>query len=657
MKFLNSPLTLLSSINSNYYFTLFSLIFLVSSFFGCGSVEDQRLENPSTLNINGISAAPLSDDVVLENMYEAEVSQLSDKTPVQIVTVLEGTSRVVLEARFRGIRDAGFGFPLYECELVDDAAEAMGGIAKGMSGSPVGPPGRVMGALAYGDDFSKSPTRFWVTAIDAMEASISHQTNADLLEKQLAPQAPSAKINSTYTPVKTPLMVTGVQAHRLQQLESHLEGNRFEFLELFANMGNAVVPVPADATTDLAAGDMIGVAVATGDVVNVIGYGTVTQVYADGTFVAFGHPMFAEGKSALPVYRAVGNGIVPNLQASYKSAAIYGNPIGTITKDLHPAIVGELGSLPTMVPVKIVYHAGTGEVIEKHHKVARGKEAYISAIVALTTDALRKEISPRTVDTTFTLHFEETEKTFTKSTRNTAADAFELLNDIHAAIGQFIYILSNNAGRATLRRVDITIKDTPAIKRAAIHKVIAPETVISGESATFQIVLLPHWSATENGRTLTKDVTIDIPQDFTGKARLQVSAAYVDDGFFFSDFDEEETPLPEHLKQLIEQIEAEQIAPGTITITLYPPSEFGFSDFSDVFPLELPPIFGEDEALPDEGTPPDELTETDELETTEDSEPAEPIETEIIIDKFIVTGNKEIQIDIVDANDSNGTDE
>ena len=116
-------------------------------------------------------------------MYEDEARKLTDKTPVQIVTVIEGTSRVVLQARFRGVRDFGFGFPLYECELMDESAEAMGGIAAGMSGSPVGPPGRIMGALAYGDSFAVAPTRFWVTSIDAMEAAIDHQMLGELGEE------------------------------------------------------------------------------------------------------------------------------------------------------------------------------------------------------------------------------------------------------------------------------------------------------------------------------------------------------------------------------------------------------------------------------------------------------------------------------------------
>ncbi len=132
-------------------------------------------------------------------MYEDEVRTLTDKTPLQIVTVLEGTSRVVLQARFRGVRDTGLGFPLYECELMDEAAEAMGGIAQGMSGSPVGPPGRIMGALAYGDSFAKTPMRFWVTPIDAMEATIDHQTFGEVLAQAAVPAAPGRGIHATHT--------------------------------------------------------------------------------------------------------------------------------------------------------------------------------------------------------------------------------------------------------------------------------------------------------------------------------------------------------------------------------------------------------------------------------------------------------------------------
>ena len=167
------------------FFVLAGIAIAILCHLSCSPDEERaQLENPVVGDLTtGFSAAPLLGDVVLENMYEDEARKLTDKTPVQIVTVLEGTNRVVLNARFRGVRDLGFGFPLYECELMDESAEALGGIAQGMSGSPVGPPGRIMGALAYGAISSRrAPTRFWVTAIDAMEDStLDHQTFGELL--------------------------------------------------------------------------------------------------------------------------------------------------------------------------------------------------------------------------------------------------------------------------------------------------------------------------------------------------------------------------------------------------------------------------------------------------------------------------------------------
>ncbi len=486
------------------FLVLASIAILVFSQFGCSSDEEQiSVENPAVIDeASAFSGAPLLGDVVLENMYEDEARKLMDKTPVQLVTVLEGTNRVVLEARFRGVRDFGLGFPLYEFELTDEMAEAMGGIAQGMSGSPVGPPGRIMGALAYGDAFARAPSRFWATSIDAMERAIDHQTFGEMLEAEGVGAAPGG-IQAAYTPVKTPLKISGIQPHRLEQLSSYLADSRFDFLQLIADIGDAPAAPPMP-TTRLAAGDMIGVAVSTGDVVNSIGFGTVTQVYDDGTFVAFGHPMTSAGKSALPVYRAVTNGIVPNLHIAYKSSSAYGTPIGTITKDLTPGIVGELGTVPSMIPVKVAYQAGNGPVVEKNHKVAYGEESFLPVVVALTMDSIRQEISSATIDGTVTLKFKETETVYTESFRSVSSDPFfDVLLNIDRLVYTFTDMLSNSTGQATLTDVSISIQDKPQIMLAELHEVIIPEEgVTPGEALTVSVVLLPHWSAAGDDRTI-----------------------------------------------------------------------------------------------------------------------------------------------------------
>ena len=630
---------------------------------GCSLDEEPtQLENPVDGNsVGAFKAAPFVGDVVLENMYEDEVRKLISKTPLEIITVLEGTGKVSLQARFRSVQNGGpFGSPVYECELTDDSAEALGGIARGMSGSPVGTPGRVMGALAFAYTFSKPPYRFLVTPIDYMEIAINHPTFGEFLNGEAAPAAPALVMNAMYAPVKAPVIMTGIQPHRIEELSSHFSDSKFNFVELLGNIGGAPGAPPADATTKLSAGDMIGAAIVTGDVTSLIGYGTVTQVY-DDKFVAFGHPFFADGKSALPVYRAITHGIIPSLAISTKSVSAYGNPIGTITKDLHPAIVGQLGPGPTMIPVKVSYHPVNNTPIEKHHLVAYGQEWALSYVAAVTMDAIRMERNAATVEGTVTLHFQETETVYTETFRTASSNPFlDVFFKTGSIIHSFTDTLTNSAGKATLKEASISIVDKPQIAIAEIDEIIVPAEVMPGESLTVSVVLLPHWSTAGAERIIQREVIIDIPNDFPmGEANLTVSAAdeSVDDteltqlfGDVFDEIlgeeDEEEgKPLPRNLDELIRQKEEEQMDAGLITITLTP------SAFGDGFPLpeDLPlpegfpfPENGE-EGEGDDGEIPEGFPLLEGFPLPGASE-EQSIETEFIIEGFIVTGSKEAQI-------------
>ena len=628
---------------------------------GCSLDEEQtQSENPITNDSTSVLNAPrFVGNVVLENMYEDEAGKLASKTPLEIITVLEGTGKVSLQARFRSVQDGPYGSPVYECELMDESAE----IARGMSGSPVGPPGRVMGALAFGYLFSKPPYRFLVTPIDYMETAINHPTFGEFLNGEVAPAAPALAMSAMYAPVKTPVIMTGIQPHRIQELSSHLSGSKFDFVELLGNIGGAPAAPPAGATTRLFAGDMIGAAVATGDVTSLIGYGTVTQVY-DDKFVAFGHPFFADGKSALPVYRAVTHGIVPSLVASTKSVSAYGNPIGTITKDLYPAIVGELGPGPAMIPVKVSYHPVNNTPIEKHHVVAYGQEWAISYVTAVTMDAIRMEQNAATVEGTVTLHFQETETVYTETFRTASSNPFfDVYIKTGSIIEAFTDTLTNSAGKATLKAVSIAIKDKPQIATAEIDEIIVPAEVMPGESLTVSVVLLPHWSTAGAERIIQRDVIIDIPDGFPiGEANLTVSASTDEsaDGTEFTQlfgdvFDEllgeeeedDERPLPRNLDELIRQKEEDQMDAGLITITLTP------SAFGGGFPLPEDLLLpengeegeGDDEEIPEDFPFPEGLPLPEGFPLPGDAE-EQFIETELIIEGFIVTGSKEAQITI-----------
>ena len=148
-------------IKVKHFFVLAGIAIAILFQLSCSPDEQQtQPENPITDDSTGVFNAPrFAGNVVLENMYEDEARKLASKTPLEIITVLEGTSKVILEARFRSVREGPFGSPVYECELTDESAEALGGVAAGMSGSPVGPSGRVMGALAFAYSYTRLVNR------------------------------------------------------------------------------------------------------------------------------------------------------------------------------------------------------------------------------------------------------------------------------------------------------------------------------------------------------------------------------------------------------------------------------------------------------------------------------------------------------------------
>lgn len=663
------------------FFVLAGIAILLLFQMGCSSDEDQaKIENPALVDAtDGFTAAPIVGEVKLESMYEDEVRRLATKTPIEVITVIEGTSKVIAEAEFRRVQNSRFGFPLYECVLTDEAVNAMGGVAKGMSGSPVGTSGRVFGALAYAYSWTEAPHRFLVTPIEAMEATLDHNTFGEFIGP--LPAAPGAIINSTYTVVKTPVTISGIDNSRLQQLSSHLNGTQFNDIEFFSSIGGAPAAPPANASPNLSAGDMIGVAIVTGDVVNMMGFGTVTQVY-DDKFVAFGHGMSREGQVSLPVYRAVVDGLVPHLEATFKSASAYGNPIGTITKDLRAGIVGELGKLPPMIPVTVTYQpVNSPEPIQARHKVAYGQEFAIPIVTASTLDAIRSEISPGTIEANVAISFKETDNVYTKSFRTIASDPYKaVLANMDIIVESFTNILANGAGRATIDEIHISMVDIPFILHAEIADIHISGEVKQGEEATFVVEMVPHWSAARENRKMYREVKLQIPEHFVpGPAKLSIVAVTK---YGPNPFKDPLAPPPENLDQLIGQLKDEQYDKGLVLVTLatikddpklgdIKISEF-FEKFFEALSSELLESLrsSEDDELPPEDgeTPPEDseiIDVLDEEEMMKDLVPTpKPIPitgTALIVPRFIVTGDTDIEIEVlpivVETEETADTDE
>ena len=263
-----------------------------------------------------------------------------------------------------------------------DAIGRSGGIAMGMSGSPVYINGKLIGALSRAAAWSKALTPIGlVTPIDAMlpvlnevKTSVADTPapNAVLAGVQLRecsrppdPAVVAAAPDTIFAyPVSTPLVVSGLSGRALTALMDgpgvEPPGLITEFIPHTFNFGSCglsaynlrLAPVAGGTTTSgtgtspLVPGGAIGVALASGDV-TIGALGTLT--YRDGdALIGFGHPFLTNGASDFPLTTVHIYDTIQAYDASFKIGTL-GKSVGAILADRLTGIGGEIGTSPHLV--------------------------------------------------------------------------------------------------------------------------------------------------------------------------------------------------------------------------------------------------------------------------------------------------------------------
>ena len=260
----------------------------------------------------------------------------------------------------------GTGQPEGEMVLIrlDDPRFEDVGVAAGMSGSPVMVGGRLLGALAFGWQFSSAPIA-GVTPFSRMRelgrtdagaaaarAAGSRPELMQLVESGregrldevvldwLAPESPGRR--------NLPLVVAGAGPGLA------LGGDGWS-AALRDRMGWVTAPGGGTGRTSapsgpLKPGSMIAAVLVRGDASLSAG-GTVTAVEGDEVW-AFGHPFLGAGDVAMPMARASVVTILPSLASSFKMFSA-GETIGAIRSDRRHGVWGRLGDDVEMVPLTV----------------------------------------------------------------------------------------------------------------------------------------------------------------------------------------------------------------------------------------------------------------------------------------------------------------
>jgi hypothetical protein len=263
-----------------------------------------------------------------------------------------------------------------------------GGIAQGMSGSPIYIDGKLIGALSRAAIWSKEITPIGlVTPIEPMLAVLD-STRSAASSASAAPDAvlshvrlvagdhppaagllASASPDTIYSfPVSAPLIATGLSGRSREILMTGMPRENLSVPLVSDLLGRGIVPEvrglsslglsllplagsgPAGAvsTQTLQAGGSIGVALTTGDI-SIGSLGTITH-RDDDALIAYGHPFIENGASAFPLTSVSIIDTLKSLQASFKLGTL-GESVGTALEDRTAAVGGRLGASPALVEV------------------------------------------------------------------------------------------------------------------------------------------------------------------------------------------------------------------------------------------------------------------------------------------------------------------
>lgn len=329
------------------------------------------------------AAAPTEPTLTVEQLRAKIAADPDHKVPGYFLTVLQGDTITSIPCNILAVTDSVLwdNSPLIMFEATGPDADYIGGIAAGMSGSPLfvdegGDPSlnELVGAVSYGYYMTTNGLGL-ATPIELMSAV--EDTYMSTSAVAAAPPTPSVASLPLAAPVRTrsagtidrvvlapnykqartlaagngaavmvPLMALEIGGLRpssaaYKHLAAKLEARGFN---VYAGGGGA----DSDFETPLVGGAAVGAVIAYGDYW-IAAMGTVT--YVDGTHVvAFGHPMDGFGDTSLIMTNCYVDGVWSNLEEPFKIMSL-GKMRGTITEDRSHGIAGTIGATPALVNV------------------------------------------------------------------------------------------------------------------------------------------------------------------------------------------------------------------------------------------------------------------------------------------------------------------
>ena len=409
--------------------------------------------------------------------------------------------------------DAGTGFPLVLVRASGRVIDDAGGIASGMSGSPVylsyGGKDALLGAMSFTFPGSTGGLGL-VTPVATMRRTDPRSG------ERLPAAAFGPKVSfEDAVPVRTPLLLSGV-SERASTFLRPLLAEGLEPLTLPTSGYSQNGYATQDKAFTLQPGSAISVQLVRGDV-TVAAVGTLTLV-EDGAFWAFGHPLLGGGAASLALAPAYVTALVPSRDTPFKLADSGRRVLGSVTQDRPYAISGVLGQTPQFVPVTLNFSGDAG-ALKKRFEVTSDERLYAPLLASATLQAFDELLEARrggTAELAWDITLEGGRRV--RALEQTAAP-----DDLAFAAAQLaaepLAIFADNPFRAAeVERVDMSVRFEEAQREAELVKVV-PErkTLKAGETLFLNVRLQPY-----RADPVVERVKVQLPPKLRGAVTLTV---------------------------------------------------------------------------------------------------------------------------------------
>lgn len=446
-------------------------------------------------------------------------------------TVVEGTRIDTFDVEVLGVLkgEAATG-DLVLVRVSGKPVEAAGGIAAGMSGSPVYVNGRLLGAIAYGYESADHYIGL-VTPIEEMlkvfavakrpapgQARLSSpvrlQEQDRIVRRVVLAASPEeaahlAAERSDETlvmiPVMTPVMTSGILGRALDRLSRKL----LPFGLKAVQGGGGGGAQATEGKASLEPGSAIGVQLVRGDV-SVTAIGTVTYRKGDEA-LAFGHSLLGRGNSGYlatgaSIHHVVSGDVMPFKVASPLGVA------GSIVQDRIHGVLVDLGKAPSTIPVDVtVRDRDTGTARMLRADIVRDEvlATDLAGIFALSClDAVVNRVGRGTSRVTFEIHGKGLPEPVSRdnmyySSADISADSIEEMLDYLSAV------VDNEFVEVEVTSVKAEFEVGEARRTARIERAEAVTKVVrAGDTVEVKIRLQPFRGIRE-----IKAVQIQIPAE------------------------------------------------------------------------------------------------------------------------------------------------